>query len=118
MTAKPFTYTDEETGLTLEVVGTDALREGDVIRNHGCAMQLGAFKERPNDQGHPERGATRWARGYVLAQAATGAIPRGWLDTDDEGRAYWVVQGNNLATRPRYTQPETVAAALAAAIDA
>ena len=102
------TYTDKKTGLTLETVNTAALREGDILRNNGCLMKLGPLKEQPNDQGHPERGLTRWARGYIMPQNGTGTIPRPWLDHDEHGNAYWIVQGNDHATWSRFTDPDAV----------
>jgi hypothetical protein len=102
------THTDSQTGLTLEVINTGQLQEGDFIRAHGCMMQIGPITSRPEDTGHPERGATRWARGYILPQPDTGAIPRSWLDRDETGAAYWIIQGNNLANWTRFTDPAAV----------
>ena len=107
-TADRKTHTDRKTGLTLETVSTGELNEGDFIRAHGCMMQLGPISSKPNDQGHPERGATRWARGYILPQPDTGAIPRSWLTKDETGAAYWIVQGNELASWQRFTDPAAV----------
>jgi hypothetical protein len=107
-TANRKTHTDTKTGLTLETVSTGELNEGDFIRANGCLMQLGTISSKPNDQGHPERGDTRWARGYILPQPDTGAIPRSWLDRDETGAAYWIIQGNDLASWQRFTDPAAV----------
>lgn len=104
----PSTYKDPKTGLTLEIVTSSELRECDFIREEGCLMQLGPINQKPNDQGHPERGPTTWARGYILPQPDTGAIPKSWLDQDETGARYWKIQGNDLKSWARFTDPDKV----------
>lgn len=89
-----------------ETVTTCDLIEGDLIRENGCVLRIGPITSRPNDQGHPERGDTRHARGYVVHRSETSSIPIAWLDTDDQGK-FWAVQGNRLAQWQRITTKAT-----------
>lgn len=78
----------------VEMVPTSALREGDLIRDHGCIMRIGVVNE---SMAHKpdENGVTYWSRAEVLHRY-TDTIPMSWF-TNAEGKKVWTVQGNDLA---------------------
>jgi hypothetical protein len=85
-------------GEAFEMVTTHDLRIGDVIRCHGCLMELDARNERADDINGNAFGNVVWLRGYPITDDL-GAIPAGWLTRDDEtGSRYWLVQGNGRAS--------------------
>jgi len=88
------TKTVEIDGEAFEMVTTHDLCIGDVIRFHGCLMELRTRNERADDI----NGNVVWLRGYPITDDL-GAIPAGWMERDDEtGSHYWLVQGNGHAT--------------------
>ena len=104
-----FEYIDNATGSTLETVTTSELRQGDVIRCEGAIMDVGAIHQR-NAETHPGtgHGPSIWARGYIREHHGHGAIPATWFETDETGRRYWIIQGNDLRTWARFKDPAAV----------
>ena len=86
--------------LTLEVVNTWQLEEGDVIYNHGCLMVCGPFEDEVSKYGatpqFDSKGA-RWCTATVTGHE-DGGIPLGWMGKTDDGLfRTWRIQGNTRA---------------------
>ena len=79
-----------------ENVPTSALREGDILRLHGCLLRLGEIKE---SQAHKDEGygACLYSTAEVLYQYDE-TIPRSWLGSGRDKVPTWQVQGNDLAS--------------------
>ena len=82
-------------GQNYETVNTHALKDGDILLNHGAIMQLRDRKSRPAREG--EAGAAYgdvvWFKVDML-DVTHSAIPKNWAHD-------WTVQGNGLATWSR-----------------
>ena len=79
-----------------ETVTTHALRIGDVIRAEGALLELPTRNEGPDRVNNNASGNVVWLRGYPIGDAL-GAIPKSWLNRDEDGAGYWLVQGNGRA---------------------
>ena len=84
-------------GNTYEIVPTHDLQIGDVIRTEGALLELRTRNERPDTMNNNEAGNVVWLRGYPVSDTL-GAIPKPWMDRDENGDGYWLVQGNGRAT--------------------
>lgn len=91
-------------GDTYETVTTHDLQIGDLICVHGAILKLTTREERPDTINKNDAGNVVWLRGYPIGYTL-GAIPKSWLTRDEDGRAYWLVQGNGRATWLRMTNP-------------
>ena len=89
-------------GQTYEIVTTHDLQIGDVIRTEGALLKLGTRNERPDDINNNDAGNVVSMRGYPVGDTL-GAIPKPWMERDENGDAYWLVQGNGRATWLRMT---------------
>jgi hypothetical protein len=97
---------DSETGIVTIHVGTDGLRQGDVVLTHGMRVEL----DRPirvHSDYSSSSGTVHSTVGRVLNVddvRAAGIVPMGYLHREgDEYR--WTIQGNALA---RWTAERTV----------
>lgn len=94
-------------GQTYETVTTHELQVGDVVRTEGALLKLATRDERPDDINNNDAGNVVWLRGYPVGDTL-GAIPKPWMERDENGDAYWIVQGNGRATWLRMTpHPKT-----------
>ncbi len=84
-------------GDTYEIVTTHDLKVGDVIRTHGALLKLTTCNEGPDTVNNNASGNVVWLRGYPVGDTL-GAIPKPWMERDENGDAYWLVQGNGRAT--------------------
>jgi hypothetical protein len=95
-------------GDSYEIVTTHDLQIGDVIRTEGALLKLATRDERPDTINNNEAGNVVWLRGYPVADTL-GAIPKAWMERDENGDGYWLVQGNGRATWLRITpRPQTI----------
>ena len=85
-----------------ETVTTHALQIGDVIRAEGALLELRTRNEGPDRVNNNASGNVVWLRGYPVGDTL-GAIPKPWMERDENGDGYWLVQGNGRATWLRMT---------------
>jgi len=81
-----------------EIIPTSQLNTGDVIRVHGCLMQIEALDERDDSTNQNAFGLVRWSAATLLHRADSSSIPKGWLSCGPNNSLTWQVQGNDLAT--------------------
>ena len=91
-------------GDSYETVTTHDLQIGDVIRTEGALLRLATRDERPDTINNNEAGNVVWLRGYPVGDTL-GAIPKPWMERDENGDGYWLVQGNGRATWLRMIAP-------------
>jgi hypothetical protein len=95
-------------GQTYETVTTHDLQIGDVIRTEGAILKLATRDDRPDTINNNEAGKVIWLRGYPVGDTL-GAIPKTWMEREENGDAYWLVQCNGRATWLRMTPcPQTI----------
>jgi len=91
----PYAHLKAATGV---MVITSLLREGDLIRNHGCIMRINEVKSRVYARDEEGDQIVYWSKATILLRYS-GTIPLSWIDYDAEGNSTgWLVQGNDYAT--------------------
>ena len=77
---------------------TSLLREGDLIKNHGCIMRINEIKSRVYARDEEGDQIVYWSKATILLRYSD-TIPLSWIDYDAEGNSTgWLVQGNDYAT--------------------